>query len=47
MKIIILSDYAFINGGNAQVALNTAVALAKKNYSVTLFAGGMSIFLNN
>lgn len=39
MKIIILSDYAFINGGNAQVALNTAVALAKKNYSVTLFAG--------
>lgn len=39
MKIIILSDYAFINGGNAQVALNTAVALAKKNCSVTLFAG--------
>lgn len=39
MKIIILSDFAFINGGNAQVALNTAVALAKKNYSVTLFAG--------
>lgn len=39
MKIIILSDYAFINGGNAQIALSTAVALAKKNYSVTLFAG--------
>lgn len=39
MKIIILSDYAFINGGNAQVALNTAVGLAKKDYSVTLFAG--------
>lgn len=49
MKIIILSDYAFINGGNAQVALTTSVALAKKNYDVTLFTavGPIAGFLLN
>lgn len=49
MKIIILSDYAFINGGNAQIALNTAVALANRNYDVTLFTavGPVADFLKN
>ena len=49
MKIIILSDYAFINGGNAQIALNTAVSLSKKNYDVTLFTavGPVEDFLKN
>lgn len=49
MKIIILSDYAFINGGNAQIALNTAVALANRNYNVTLFTavGPVADFLKN
>lgn len=39
MKIIILSDFAFINGGNAKVALQTSVDLAKQGYDVTLFTG--------
>lgn len=49
MKIIILSDFAFINGGNAQVALNTAVDLAKKGYNITLFTavGPIADFLRN
>jgi glycosyltransferase involved in cell wall biosynthesis len=49
LKIIILSDYAFINGGNAQIALNTAVSLSKKNYDVTLFTavGPVEDFLKN
>lgn len=49
MKIIILSDYAFINGGNAKVALKTSVDLAKQGYDVTLFtgAGPIADFLKN
>lgn len=49
MKIIILSDFAFINGGNAQVALNTAVDLAQKGYNITLFTavGPIADFLKN
>lgn len=49
MKIIILSDYAFVNGGNAQIALTTSIALAKKNYDVTLFTavGPIDDFLIN
>ena len=49
MKIIILSDHAFINGGNAKVALNTAVDLAKQGYAVTLFTavGPISASLKN
>lgn len=49
MKIIVLSDFAFINGGNAKVALQTSVDLAKQGYDVTLFAGAGPIadFLKN
>lgn len=49
MKIIILSDFAFINGGNAKVALQTSVDLAKQGYDVTLFtgAGPIADFLKN
>lgn len=39
MRIVILSDYAFVNGGNAQVALQTSVDLAKQGHDVILFTG--------
>lgn len=49
MRIIVLSDFAFINGGNAKVALQTSVDLAKQGYDVTLFtgAGPIADFLKN
>lgn len=39
MNIIIINDYAFVNGGASNVALNTTKALAKRNYKVILFSG--------
>ena len=44
MRIVILSDYAFVNGGNAQVALQTSVDLAKQGHDVILFTGVGPIF---
>ena len=38
MRIIILNDYAYINGGAGKIAMNTAIALAKKNYEVYFFS---------
>lgn len=38
MNIIIVNDFAHINGGASQVALSSAIALANQGYSVTLFS---------
>lgn len=37
MNIIIVNDFAFVNGGASQVAINTARMLAERNENVTLF----------
>ncbi len=39
MNIVIVSDFAHVNGGNAAVALASATGLAQQGHSVTLFAG--------
>jgi glycosyltransferase involved in cell wall biosynthesis len=38
LDILIVNDYAHVNGGAAQVALGTAAALAKQGHRVTLLA---------
>ncbi len=38
MNVIIINDYAFVNGGAGQVAINTARMLADNNINVILFA---------
>ena len=38
-KIIIVYDFAYVNGGAAKVAITEAVALADRGYDVTFFAG--------
>lgn len=49
MRIIILNDYAYINGGAGKIAIDTAIALAKKGYDITLFTavGPIDKFLRN
>ena len=37
MNIVIVNDFAYVNGGAAKVALGSAIALAKLGNSVTLF----------
>lgn len=37
MNIIVVNDFAYVNGGAGQVALNSAVALAQKGHQVILF----------
>jgi len=37
MNIVILNDYAYINGGAGQVAISSAIALSQKGYDVFLF----------
>lgn len=39
MKVVIVNDYARINGGAAKVALRSAIALAKRGIEVEVFAG--------
>lgn len=39
MNIVLLNDYAFINGGAGQVCINSSVAFAKRGYHTILFAG--------
>ncbi len=39
MKIVIVNDYARVNGGAAKIALQSAIALSKRGHSVELFAG--------
>ena len=38
-NIIIIQDFAYINGGNAKVALTSAIGLKKKGYNVVVFSG--------
>lgn len=49
MNIVILNDFAYINGGIGQVALPSSVAFANKGYFVLLFTavGPISPFLKN
>lgn len=37
MNVIVIYDFGHVNGGAAQVAISSAIALAKKGYSVTYF----------
>ena len=39
MNVVVVSDFAYVNGGNAAVALSSAVGLAQQGHGVTLFAG--------
>jgi len=38
MTIVILNDFAFVNGGAGQVAISSAIALAESGYNIVLFA---------
>ena len=38
LSIVVVNDFAHVNGGAAQVALSSAVALAKRGHPVTVFA---------
>ena len=38
MKIVIVADHAFINGGQAKVAIDSAKGLAARGYQVVYFA---------
>lgn len=38
-NIIIVQDFAHINGGNANVAISSAIGLANKGYNVVFFTG--------
>lgn len=39
MNVVVVSDFAHVNGGNAAVALASAIGLAAQGHAVTLFAG--------
>lgn len=39
VNIVVVSDFAYVNGGNASVALSSAIRLAQQGDAVTLFAG--------
>lgn len=39
MNVVVVSDFAHVNGGNAAVALSSAVGLARHGHQVTLFTG--------
>lgn len=43
-NIIVIQDFAYINGGNAKVALTSAIGLKKKGYNVVVFSGMGPIF---
>ncbi|EJP32570.1 glycosyltransferase, group 1 family protein [Selenomonas sp. FOBRC9] len=43
MKVIILNDFAFVNGGAGQVAIDTAVMLAKRGIDTCLFTAVGSV----
>ena len=38
MDVVVVSDFAYVNGGNAAVALSSAVGLAQQGHRVILFA---------
>lgn len=39
MRVFILNDFAYVNGGASQIALNTALSLARKGIHTCLFTG--------
>jgi glycosyltransferase involved in cell wall biosynthesis len=39
VNVVVVSDFAYVNGGNAAVALSSAIGLAQHGHAVTLFAG--------
>jgi glycosyltransferase involved in cell wall biosynthesis len=39
VNIVVVSDFAHVNGGNAVVALGSALGLAARGHAVTLFSG--------
>ena len=39
MRVFILSDFAYVNGGASQIALNTALSLAQRGVRTSLFTG--------
>lgn len=41
--LVIVNDFAHVNGGTAMVALSSAIALAKRGYPVTVFAAVGSV----
>lgn len=43
MKVIILNDFSFVNGGAGQVAIDTAVMLAKRGIDTCLFTAVGSV----
>ena len=38
LNVVVISDFAHVNGGAAQVALSSAMALAERGHQVTVFA---------
>lgn len=38
MKIIIVNDFGYVNGGASQVAINSAIGLSKRGYKVIFFS---------
>nr|WP_245442770.1 glycosyltransferase [Methylobacterium terrae] len=38
MKVILVADHAYINGGQAKVSLESAIGLARRGHEVVLFA---------
>lgn len=38
MHVVLIVDHAFVNGGQAKVALDTGLGLAERGYRVTVFA---------
>lgn len=36
-NVIIVNDFAFVNGGASQIAINSAIELSKRGFSVTFF----------
>lgn len=43
-NIVIVQDFATINGGNAKVALTSAIYLKKQGYRVIVFSGMAPIY---
>jgi glycosyltransferase involved in cell wall biosynthesis len=39
VNVVVVTDFAYVNGGNAAVALSSALGLAQQGHTVTLLAG--------
>ncbi len=38
MRIVLVADHAYINGGQAKVSLESAIGLSRRGHEVVLFA---------